>query len=310
MQDDQTTARDEAVPAGAAGAPPSIGQSLRSAREARDLSAAAAAAALHMDASMLHALEADEYHRLGAAVFVRGHLRRYAALVSMDAEALLLRYQAMAPVDGVPSRPAGSGERFAVDDGLNWRLVLIILLLMLIVALAVWQLWGPNAEPTTVATDLSQINAAAPQASRPALSILNLPDFSRARDPASASEASAVVTLPVAVTSGSLAAGSAARSASVGQPAVSSGNGESPGLPLVVSCSSECWTQITDATGRRLFVGLAQPGQRIAVSGAVPIALVLGNAGAAELEVDGRTYPISRDSIINNVARLTIEAPR
>jgi len=310
MQDDQASARDQAVPAGGVGPPPSIGQSLRSAREARDLSVAAAAAALRVDAGMLHALEADEYHRLGATVFVRGHLRRYAALVSMDAEALLLRYQAMAPVDAVPLRPSGSGERFAVDDGLNWRLVLIILLLMLIVALSVWQLWGSNTEPMTVATDLSQINAAAPQASPPALGILNLPDFSRTRDTSTASEASAVLMLPVAATSGSVAAGLDTPSASASQPTVSQGDGESSGLPLVLSCSSECWTQITDATGRRLFFGLAQPGQRIAVRGAVPIALVLGNAGAAELEVDGQAYPISRDSIINNVARLTIEAPR
>jgi cytoskeleton protein RodZ len=310
MQDDQATAHDEAAPAELAGAPPSIGQSLRSAREARDLSTEAAAAALHLDAGMLHALEADEYHRLGAAVFVRGHLRRYAALVSMDAEALLLQYQRMAPAEGLPSRPAGSGERFAVDDGLNWRLVLIIVLVMLIVAFAVWRLWGPNAEPTTMATDLSQINAAAPQASRPALSMLNLPDLSRTPDSSITSEALAVVTLPGAETSASVTAVSATPSASVSQPAGSPGNGESLGLPLVVSCSSECWTQLTDAVGRRLFVGLAQPGQRIAVRGEAPIAVVLGNAGAAELEVDGRAYPISRESINNNVARLTIEAPR
>ena len=307
MQDDRAADLDEAAHEEIEGSP-SIGLSLRRAREARDLTAEAAAAALHMDAGMLQALEADEYHRLGASVFVRGHLRRYAALVSMDAEALLLRYQGTAPAEGLPSRPAGSGERFAVDDGLNWRLVLIIVLVMLIVALAVWRLWGANAEPTTVATDLSQITATAPPASRPALGTLNLPDFSRTPD-SSTGEASALVALPVAEASAQGAAVSATPAASVNQPAMPLGNGEG-GLPLVVSFSSECWTQITDATGRRLFAGLAQPGQRIAVRGAAPIAVVLGNAGAAELEVDGRAYPISRDSIINNVARLTLEAPR
>ena len=60
------------------GARERIGARLRSAREARGLTTLQAAEKLHVDARILEALEAEDFAALGAAVYVRGHLRRYA----------------------------------------------------------------------------------------------------------------------------------------------------------------------------------------------------------------------------------------
>ena len=58
-----------------------IGARLRAARESKGLTVLQAAEKLHVDARVLEALEAENFEPLGADVYVRGHLRRYAELV-------------------------------------------------------------------------------------------------------------------------------------------------------------------------------------------------------------------------------------
>jgi cytoskeleton protein RodZ len=55
-----------------------IGARLRAARERRGLTVLQAAEKLHLDARVLEGLEVGNFEPLGAAVYVRGHLRRYA----------------------------------------------------------------------------------------------------------------------------------------------------------------------------------------------------------------------------------------
>jgi cytoskeleton protein RodZ len=66
-----------------AGAPTDrgTGARLRAAREKKGLTVLQAAEKLHVDARVLEALEAEDFAALGADVYVRGHLRRYADLV-------------------------------------------------------------------------------------------------------------------------------------------------------------------------------------------------------------------------------------
>jgi cytoskeleton protein RodZ len=58
-----------------------IGERLRSARKARALTLEQAAETLHLDESVILALEEERFEALGAPVFVRGHLRAYARLL-------------------------------------------------------------------------------------------------------------------------------------------------------------------------------------------------------------------------------------
>src|SRR5256886_4663050 len=57
------------------------GARLRAAREKAGLSLAQAAESLALDPPTLEALEAEDFAALGADVYVRGHLRRYAELI-------------------------------------------------------------------------------------------------------------------------------------------------------------------------------------------------------------------------------------
>ncbi len=57
------------------------GARLRAGREKQGLSLAQAAETLYLDPRTLEALEAEDFAALGADVYVRGHLRRYAELI-------------------------------------------------------------------------------------------------------------------------------------------------------------------------------------------------------------------------------------
>jgi cytoskeleton protein RodZ len=68
------------------------GARLRTARENRGLLVLQAAERLHFDARIVEALEAEDFAALGADVYVRGYLRRYAELVDESPEELLGLY--------------------------------------------------------------------------------------------------------------------------------------------------------------------------------------------------------------------------
>jgi cytoskeleton protein RodZ len=94
-----------------------IGARLRAAREHKGLTMLQAAEKLHVDARVLEALEAEDFAALGADVYVRGHLRRYADLVGERPEELQELYagsRRAAPPDltRIPrSEPPGRSTR-------------------------------------------------------------------------------------------------------------------------------------------------------------------------------------------------------
>ena len=85
---------DETAVEAAPPAPRSIGERLRAGRERAGLSMAAAAEKLHLDIKVIEALEADRFAELGASVYVRGHLRRYADFVGEPGAELVSSYTA------------------------------------------------------------------------------------------------------------------------------------------------------------------------------------------------------------------------
>ena len=85
---------DETAAPAPPAAPRSIGERLRAGRERSGLSIAAAAEKLHLDAKVIEALEADRFAELGASVYVRGHLRRYADFVGEPGAELVSSYSA------------------------------------------------------------------------------------------------------------------------------------------------------------------------------------------------------------------------
>jgi cytoskeleton protein RodZ len=102
--------------------PSSPGARLRREREARGMSQQLAAETLNLDPMVVTSLESNDFAALGAPVFVRGHLRRYAGLLGLAEDEIVTMYERskqqveepslvpksrleMAPVRGKPRWP-------------------------------------------------------------------------------------------------------------------------------------------------------------------------------------------------------------
>ena len=127
-----------------------IGARLRSAREARGLTTLQAAEKLHVDPRILESLEAEDFAALGAPVYVRGHLRRYAELIGEAAAELQSLYSAVTPAPDLTRiphpAPVGRSSRLAT-------VALVLLVGIAVVGLVWWLLTLPAVKPQSVSAE-------------------------------------------------------------------------------------------------------------------------------------------------------------
>src|SRR6185437_1014602 len=115
--------------------PATIGARLKAARERKGLSSEKAADELHLDGWVIEALEADDYARVGPAVYAKGHLKRYAALLGLPAVEVMTGYDSIA--QAAKPVPAASGnKRLRADaspvSNLPWMPIFGVLAAMLL----------------------------------------------------------------------------------------------------------------------------------------------------------------------------------
>ena len=98
------------------------GGMLRAERERRGYSVQYAAEDLHLDVWVIEALEANRFAALGAPVYAKGHLRRYAMLLGLAPATVLERYEALSgtPLEPTP-RLDGWFYFLIADSGRNRR---------------------------------------------------------------------------------------------------------------------------------------------------------------------------------------------
>ncbi|MBP3935259.1 MAG: DUF4115 domain-containing protein, partial [Pseudomonas sp.] len=60
-----------------------------------------------------------------------------------------------------------------------------------------------------------------------------------------------------------------------------------------VQYTADCWTQVTDGTGKVLFGGLKRKGENLEVSGKPPLSLRLGYARGAQVSYNGQPVDVA-----------------
>jgi cytoskeletal protein RodZ len=115
-----------------------IGETLRSARERMGLGVVQAAERLRVDAKVIDALETGSFKTLGAPVFVRGHLRRYAELLGEPDEPLQQRYTSMSEAVTPPDLTQLPRRVAPVLPSSRPRWPLVLLALVLLVVAVIW----------------------------------------------------------------------------------------------------------------------------------------------------------------------------
>ena len=121
-----------------------IGASLKAARDRLGVTVVQAAERLRLDASVIEALENERFELLGAPVYVRGHLRRYADFLGEPGAPLQERYAGMqesAVQPDLTQAPRQMGRQ--QPRSLLWPVVLVGGLVVLVGI--VW--WALGAQP-------------------------------------------------------------------------------------------------------------------------------------------------------------------
>ncbi|HUL18415.1 MAG TPA: RodZ domain-containing protein [Steroidobacteraceae bacterium] len=272
-------------------APSGIGARLKAARERSGLSLLQAAEKLHLDPDVIAALEEERFEELGADVYVRGHLRRYAELVHEDPLALMERYRASAGEREPDLRRVPRPQSLDRPSALRTPGLLIAVAVGLI-GLA-WWVQGSlrSAHPRAVPQALASGPATAAQAP-PAVPPAAVAPPAVAPVPAAPPSRAAASPRPAATASVARAAAAATGTLSPVRASLTGAPADGPATAVRLAFSADSWVEVYDAHGERLTYGLAAARSVRAVSGSPPLRVVLGNAPAAALEVDGHAVVV------------------
>jgi cytoskeleton protein RodZ len=71
----------------------------------------------------------------------------------------------------------------------------------------------------------------------------------------------------------------------------------------------DCWAEISDASGQRLFFEMGRAGRNVELTGDAPFSVLFGNVENVSVRVDGNDYPIAPSTPGSRTARLTIIKP-
>lgn len=289
------TDNDDVTNEAAATGGPLAGERLAEARRAQQITVVEVAKELHLDERKVRALERNEFDMLGAPVFAKGHLRKYAQLVGVDMDDILADYYslnrsaAMPPVVGKVRKPARE-----LSPG-PWLAVLIALI---VIASLYWYFVARGVdEPAAPVSAPDVVEEPVDDGEAPVAERVEQP----AEEPVASPDA-----LPAATNDdASASAGQvdAEPEPAVSQPALADGE-----VRLTMQFSGDCWTEITDGSGRKLFFDLGRDGRTASVTGRAPLAVLFGNADNVSVRVNGDAYPIDDRDRRGRTARLTIRA--
>lgn len=281
-QDQPLQEKSDSEPSGPLG-----GERLAEARREQQVSVLEVAKELHLDEPKVRALERNDFDVLGAPVFAKGHLRKYAQLVGVSEDDVIADYYRMTRSVGVP--PVVAATKTSIRQELSPGPWIAVIIVIVVAAISYW--WfaiqsRPDATEAPVPEELAPPEESAPQDA----AVQSPPASDESVVPAAAlpdEEPVAAQPSPEPVTQ-TLAEGE---------------------MSLLMNFSGDCWAEISDATGRRLFFAMGRAGQSVDLTGTSPLAALFGNAENVSLRVNGNDYPISPSSLEGRTARLTILNP-
>lgn len=122
--------------------------------------------------------------------------------------------------------------------------------------------------------------------------------------PSSQSPSQANTAQHQAVGNGLLGAGAVAPAAGT----VAESNPVSAAHALVMTFTADCWLEVTDASGKKLFSGMQRNGGTLNLDGQSPYKLKIGAPAAVQIQFQGKPVDLSRFVRSNQVARLTLTA--
>ncbi|MDN8599185.1 cytoskeleton protein RodZ [Citrobacter sp. S2-9] len=315
------------------------GVRLRNAREQLGLSQQAVAERLCLKVSTVRDIEEDKAPADLASTFLRGYIRSYARLVHIPEEELLPGLEKQAPIRPgkvAPMQSFSLGKRRKKRDG--WLMTFTWLILFVVVGLTGawwWQNHKAQQEEITTMADQSTAELSASNESSQSVPLDTSATASQnnAQVPADAAN-TAVTAAPQTPETASAAPTADAQQNAVVAPSQANVDTATtapavapaaPGTPLpadqagvttpavdpnalVMNFTADCWLEVTDATGKKLFSGMQRKDGNLNLTGQAPYKLKIGAPAAVQIQFQGKPVDLSRFIRTNQVARLTVNA--
>jgi cytoskeleton protein RodZ len=249
---------------------------LRAERERRGYSVQYAAEDLHLDVWVIEALEANRFEALGAPVYAKGRLRKYASLVGLAPATVLERYEALS---GTPLEPtpipaaivAPVPQRRSMPKWPLW--IAAVIALAAGIAWLIYTFW-PMLRPANVTSDVQLVEPAQPTqltpSEQPAPQVEPKVD-QQAEQKIERKVEDAPTPAPPAATA------TAANE-----------------VRVRLQFSEPSWAEIYDSTGKRLMFDMGTPGRVRTIAGVPPLRVNLGLASAVSAQVNDQPIVIPR----------------
>lgn len=271
---DKETVADEAIELMA-------GERLAEARRDSQIGVINIAKELHLDEHKVRALERNEFDVLDAPVFVKGYLRKYAQLVKVDeADVMADYYQLTRASDAPLVITSWSKPRRTISLG-PWVVAITV-----IAGAAVATYWWFTNHDTELVRPVTGEIAPLPITDKPEGEVDSSIESSDNTVDAVEDEPE-VATVPEPV-------------------AEAVNTTDASEMQLSITYFGDCWTEISDASGRRLFFDLGRSGRTVNLSGESPFNILLGDAANVTLVVNGTSFDIPAADRRGRTARLTI----
>lgn len=293
------------------------GETLRLARESKNLSLQSVAQQLNLSERSLARIEAGDFSQLPGHTFARGYVRAYGKLLGLDQSRLVQEFDQHTGTTAAGSSVHSLGhidEPVRLSRGMVRFFIFALVLVMIGGGLYWWQDQQLAVESGPAVTALERIEVEAADGTTE----IHLLD--RADEQVDEPEPNAAPAEPSPVTgeqapltgseplaselqesvepaqAGQAPANSATQpAATVSTPAQDPQAAvAAPGEGLLeLRYTADCWTQVTDADGRVLISVLAKAGTSRTVSGKAPLDLRLGYASGVQVSYNGEAVSLA-----------------
>lgn len=250
-----------------AGAAITPGERLKLAREQAALSIERVAKDLYLDVRLIQAIEANRFKELGAPVYAKGYLRKYARLVGVAEEEVLAQYQQSSDAVATPVPvPVAMGSVPEARQPLpRWILWVVIGLIAVAGLTTLLSLRSSDTETATQGTLISQ---------------------------------------PV-VTPSITDVASAAAEAVV--PSTSSAQSAAGTITVSFSFTGDSWVEVYDARNQQVLYELGTANNKRELIALPPLRVVLGAAPVVKLKVNSRDVEPPASGVHLGVARFVVK---
>ena len=314
------------------------GVRLRRAREQMGLTAVDVASRMRLTRHVIEDLERDEYHKGVPKAFLKGYLRTYARLVKLPSDEIVGSFELLfgSRNQEAPVAPTSSESDMSASDSfsqpksdkadaskekrLRWISVGLLLAIILIF-IAWWRTYtGASPIDSLSQVDLEDLNQD--------VSLLtenvnndNNNDFNNSIVSDSAVSFGQVVShysddrLEVLTDDSAVVVDALVRVADSNNSFQDSTDADnlvadfsqpfSSINQIVIEVVDQCWVEVTDAEGKRLYFDLMTPKQLVELTGTAPFEVLLGNPSVAEVRYDGELVNLN-DLPNNRTARITV----